>query len=304
MPTSTVTYGWTLANAGPAPTVYSLPPSCTESHYLIAYTTMSDLPLFENTCTDRLKEYKTECRDMPTDTALQAQYSTGTGLVPIWSPGPACPSGWKTVGSIANLGDRTAITSSGIFTKSASYLDDGLDGEINEDIPYIVEAQDAIGMLLDPSETLIACCPSSMSTGELGICLSRLPSQSVSTACATMWGPPEDFEQVSTTYFINGTTTTGLVQLPQTTRPPSTIFSTTFGSAATELIAVSAVEPLWLLHKPSDLSSQPTAGDAEATPTGAAATVKMGRSGWGQVQAVAGVLTVSLLAGMAMVLPW
>ncbi len=150
MPTATSTIGWTLANAGSAPATYSVPPSCTESSYQIAPTT-SAYPMWANQCSTASNA---ECGVSPTDSALAKEAASNYNILPFYSPGPSCPSGWKTVGAIARP-SQGPVTSSGLFTVDNYDRYEAID----EGFPYVYQARDAFGALLDPEETVVACCP-------------------------------------------------------------------------------------------------------------------------------------------------
>lgn len=105
--------------------------------------------------------------------------------------------------------------------------------------------------------------------------------------------------------------------MPLTSPLPSTTVETTF-SSTDHLLVLSQMGPIYIVHQPSDLegttSASATGGsdqdstnnEAESTGTNAASTLRVGhpQSGWGQISGLAGVLILSLLSGMALVLPW
>lgn len=151
MPTATSTIGWTLANAGPGPATHSVPTWCTESSYQIA-TATSAYPAWDNQCSTTVGN--AECGVRPTDSALAKEATSNWHILPFYSPGPSCPSGWKTVGAIARPSEGP-VTSSGLFK-----VDDYDRYEaIDEGFAYDYQPRDVFGALLDPEETVIACCP-------------------------------------------------------------------------------------------------------------------------------------------------
>lgn len=133
-------------------------------------------------------------------------------------------------------------------------------------------------------------------------CYSTLPPRAISTGCAVERPTIRDFPELTTTSFLlNGTTTTGMLY---PTVPPSAMVpthtTTTFSASETsDLIPVSAAGPIYLMHKPSDVSGSNSNADTE---TNTASTRRMGQSNWSF--GVMGALTVSLTLGMALVLPW
>ena len=152
-----------------------------------------------------------------------------------------------------------------------------------------------------------------MTVGPNGGCYSLLSDISISTGCAFEYPPPSyDAPSTSTTFPLSGTITTGTLAPVVTSWPDPTIEVTTFEESEREsLIAVSMRGPIYIVHMPSDLSEGDGAsetGDSggEETGTNAAVSVRPGlvARSWGQIGGVAGVLGVSVLAGMALVLPW
>ncbi|KAL4795801.1 hypothetical protein BDV19DRAFT_362114 [Aspergillus venezuelensis] len=325
MPTATATLGWTLANLGPAPTTYTFPSSCTESKYNIAYSEYPDGGAWDNKC-DSNTWTRTECFARPTDSALAEEYITNPFMQGYYSPGPSCPKAWKTVGVLAHQTQApdagsesdsdsdSLISSSGIFT-----IDPNAESsEIFTDGPYIFRAPDAWAALLDEGETLVACCPSTMTVGADGGCYSLLPDISISTGCAFAY-PPLSFNEpiTSTTFPLNGTTTTGSLNVPVTSLPEPTVETTTFEESEREsLVAVSVRGPVYFVHMPSDLSEDEanpgetgSSGDGEGgeeTGTNAAVPLQIagGKGPWRHIGGIAGVLGVSILAGVGLVLPW
>jgi hypothetical protein len=153
MPSATTTLGWTLANWGPGPTVFEASASCTQSALYYADRDSPELVLALESC---LPTTTLDCYPEPTETTLIDDYYENWRNIPYWSPGPDCPSGWESVGEAARSGSSAPV-SSGIFTvynRDTDWLDD-----LDDDDPIAFGYQDAIGALLAPSETAIACCP-------------------------------------------------------------------------------------------------------------------------------------------------
>ncbi|KAL5046148.1 hypothetical protein BDW71DRAFT_182894 [Aspergillus fruticulosus] len=307
MPISTSTIGWTLANVGPAPTTYSPAPSCTHASTLIIDWEQP----YESQWGVNCDAVPDDCLPKPTDSLLRDEIKTNGYIIPFYSPGVACPSGWEAIGSIAHPRETgEPVTSSGIF--KVDEYDDYSDGSL----VYVYQPGDAFGVLLDHGETVMACCPSSFfpvsfQTG----CFSAVP-HTPSTGCSTEY-PPRDVEIATTPIILNGTTTTVQLLMPMTTIPSATLVETNFRNTE-HLIGMSQMGPIYLVHQPSDLETKTSApatnvpgqeatqGDAEGTGTNAAATLRIGpsQSTWGQLVGVAGALTISVLAGMALALPW
>ncbi|KAL4879896.1 hypothetical protein BJY04DRAFT_192639 [Aspergillus karnatakaensis] len=330
MPSATTTLGWTLANWGPGPTVYEAAASCTQSAIYYAQEDNPEYFLAYESC---LPTTTLDCYPEPTDEALLEDYYENWRIVPYWSPGPECPSGWTVVGEAARSGDA-APTSSGIFTQNQ--LTGGWLGGSLQDIldANVFGSQDALGALLEPNETAIACCPSSMTVGDNGACYSTISDHTISTACYEFYSNPDDnYDFVSTTFVVDGETLTGTVLVPTWSgrlTPTSSKTSTLNDMETSHLVAATTLGPIYYVHKPGDTSdnntdnnnddnnssssdsdstssgsdSSETGSSSEDTPENAAAGVRPGYEGWCQLTGVAGVLVVSLLAGMALVVPW
>ncbi|KAL4861750.1 hypothetical protein BDV12DRAFT_203686 [Aspergillus spectabilis] len=149
----------------------------------------------------------------------------------------------------------------------------------DEDLPYIYHFQAAFRALLDPSETVIACSPYRSVFTENAI--PPLPSQSLTTECATQFGGGAP-NVVSTIFSINRTTASGSLLLPPSTQAEATPITTIFTfNDTTKFVAVTQLGPLYLFHKSLDLESEPTgvrsdSSDTEDTPTNAASTFSNG----------------------------
>ncbi|KAL4795800.1 hypothetical protein BDV19DRAFT_362113 [Aspergillus venezuelensis] len=308
MPTSTSTLGWTLANLGPAPTALTFPSSCTTIDYEVASTDYPEVAYWYNYCNpDYFAAYgSTECYAQPTDTAIGSSYSTNGHIIPFYSPGPSCPSGYKTVGAIAHQtgSGQAPISTSGIFNEDPYE-------RFESPFPYGFGIQDTFAALLDPGETVIACCPESMTVGPLGGCYSALPDITPSTGCFYEYSTAssdETAEITTTTFPLNGTMTSGSILISPTVRSGDYIVTTTtFDDEDREtMMAVTMDGPYYFVHKPTDLTNKAseTGSAGEETGTNAAVAVRLGQGSWGQIGGIVGVLGVSVLAGMALVLPW
>ncbi|KAL3431838.1 hypothetical protein BDV09DRAFT_188081 [Aspergillus tetrazonus] len=159
MPTATATLSWTFTNWGPLTTPWSLPDSCT-SNVAIASTADTAFVLRAELCPFSFDS----CYPSPTDSnapeALSSALNTyGTDIYapPFYSPAPACPDGWKTVG-----GEQLDDVDSEVLTPAYNQV---------------------LAGLLDADETAVVCCPSSMTMLPGFYCSSSLPSYTVSTAC-------------------------------------------------------------------------------------------------------------------------
>ncbi len=158
-----------------------------------------------------------------------------------------------------------------------------------------------------------------MSVGRNGLCYSTLPSHSMSTACfADFGGQNPDLERVSTTFVLFGVTHTGNILIPTVTVPrtPTRTTTETLNARETdELVAATMAGPIYLVHRPrdgngSDLNDTDNDNDNNNGSSNSDSDSSNGGSDSDSDQdngasrlAMAGVLALSLLAGMALV-PW
>ncbi|CEL03124.1 hypothetical protein ASPCAL04281 [Aspergillus calidoustus] len=301
---ATATLGWTLTNWGPVFTTYIPPSSCTTTTAVLAQTQYPDLGSWGTQC------YNNDCGPYPGTDEQKSAILKNRLLEPYFSPGVACPTGWKSIGALARASDGP-IASRGVFTVMVGDSDDYYD-----EVPYSPSLYDALGAILDEGETMVACCPSSATVGPNGGCYSTLPSQTFSTGCATEL-PGYDLESTSTTFVIGGTTTSGEFFLPASPVTQSgTITTTSFASdERADWIPISQAAPIYFVqpngsgYSTSGAGSTSTSGSDEPTETetgNAARSMRYptGEGSWGQIMGLGGVMAVSILAGMAMVLPW
>ncbi|CBF88761.1 predicted protein [Aspergillus nidulans FGSC A4] len=289
MPTATATLSWKFTNWGPLTTPWSLPDSCT-SNVAIASTADTDFVLWAELCPFSFDS----CYPSPTDSnapeALSSALNThGTDIYapPFYSPAPACPNGWKTVGVAARDGDATA-SRAGWFTTiyEGEQLDD-IDSEV-----LTPAYNQVLAGLLDADETAVVCCPSSMTMLPGFYCSSSLPSYTVSTACEVFHrGDITDLPSLRESS-VTWTTTT-----------------TTYSAEETpEFTGWSQVAPLLLFHKPTDVArggdDDAGANDVvdSAGETNAAAPGYGRESFWGVGVKVAASAVGSMLAGAAFIL--
>ncbi|KAL4912976.1 hypothetical protein BDW62DRAFT_8670 [Aspergillus aurantiobrunneus] len=310
MPTATTALGWTLANWGPAPSTWD--PSCTAaSDIYFADNDVPEAPLFFQACpTDTIDQ----CWPEPTNSALVDDFLSNRRNAPYWSPGVNCPSGWESVGAASRPSDGD-VTSTGIFTVNAVPT-----APWGDDDAIAIGFRGALGEVLDPSETAIACCPSSMSVGRNGVCYSTLPSHTISEACYADYDESDAaLSVVSTSFVLGGITHTGSVVVPTVTIPRTPARTTTRTIDADEtgdLVAASMAVPIYLVHQPSDRNGSNTDGSSGSSDsnssegdsgssnnTNAAAGLHLQQTtGWGRMKTIAGVLVVC--AGMAFAMPW
>lgn len=158
-----------------------------------------------------------------------------------------------------------------------------------------------------------------MSVGRNGLCYSTLPSHSISTACfADFGGQDPDLERVSTTFVLFGVTHTGDILVPTATVPRTPTHTTTRTLSAREtdeLVAATMAGPIYLVHRARDGNSSDSNGNDNSNDndndnnSGSSNSDNDSSNGDSDQDngasrlAMAGVLGLSLLAGMALV-PW
>jgi hypothetical protein len=154
---ATATLGWTLTNWGPVFTTYIPPSSCTTTTAVLAQTQYPDLGSWGTQC------YNNDCWPYPGTDEQKSAILKNRLLEPYFSPGVACPTGWKSIGALARASDGP-IASRGVFTVMVGDSDD-----YNDEVPYSPSLYDALGAILDEGETMIACCP------RYGLLICRFP---------------------------------------------------------------------------------------------------------------------------------
>lgn len=151
MPTASTTLGWTLANWGSAPATWTRSSSCSQpSHIYYADNDVPSIPAMFESCPATTLD---DCGPRPTNSDLVDNFLSDQRNIPYWSPGVRCPSGWTSVGAASRPSDGQ-VSTTGIFTIDALPT-----GSWNDNDPIALGVQGALGALLDPSETAIACCP-------------------------------------------------------------------------------------------------------------------------------------------------
>ncbi|KAL4805642.1 hypothetical protein BDV18DRAFT_139578 [Aspergillus unguis] len=309
MPSQSSTLGWTLANWGSAPATWTAS-SCTPTPAIVlAEKDEPQLPEFLESCPP--EEYD-DCWPRPDDSDLVDDYLNDVRNVPYFSPGVSCPSGWKSVGQAARSGSDD-VESTGVFTVNALPTTSWPLDNVHDYVA--VGYHDALGAVLDPSETAIACCPSSMSVGRNGICYSTMPSHPISTACfASYEGADQNMEFISTTWVWHGSTRTANILVPTVTIPRTPTRTTTRDIAAQEtdhLVAVSMQAPIYLVHRGDDDNndnnddgndSDNDSDNADNSTDENAASGMYMEGAWG-VKGITGLLAASLVVGMVLV-PW
>lgn len=178
---ASVSAGWyTFTNLGPVTTTFTPAPSCTASDrvllgylnptgnnlYLAYATEPTSTPDFKG-CTPTPSPTTTDSVESSVHITSDEQMSAfmahridWRGFGAYYSPGLHCPSGWETMGTAARDAS-SSLSSSGVFvptkasTSTQSYSTDDM-------YYYMFNYEDPASVLkdlLEPKETMVACCP-------------------------------------------------------------------------------------------------------------------------------------------------
>ncbi|KAL3456265.1 hypothetical protein BJX64DRAFT_294256 [Aspergillus heterothallicus] len=302
MPSDSAIFGHTITNWGPLPTDWALPAECMSStSWALAYDGQADAPVWHDCSINA----DLVCLPTPTDSgAVETVYEVnqipGDGVIAAYySPGAACPSGWKTVGAAAR--EESTVSRSGMIMSAHQ---EDIEGR---HAVRIYDLNQALVDLLAVGETAVWCCPSSMIGGlQDQQCYSTLSNYQPSTACNTFYTASDIGTYTTGLPGDDGRTTDGeLVLVTATTS--GTVESTVFSqSEATDFIAYSQLPPVRFVHGGSDSgedsddeqdSSEPSEDPSETNGAGRIAVT--GTGPWG---GIVGSLLASVVAGAAIVL--
>jgi len=158
MPTATEFFGLTITNFGPLTTTYTPPPSCTAGttdHLLYAYSNATTILHGSPTC-DR--DPIGDC--VPGGSSHDALTSKiigawNLGFLNYHSPGVHCPKGWTTAAVLENGDGAASEIKTGVFTE----VETQFDASRYTDAPSVLGPNEIWPRLLEPSETLVYCCP-------------------------------------------------------------------------------------------------------------------------------------------------
>ncbi|KAL2867738.1 uncharacterized protein BJX67DRAFT_352175 [Aspergillus lucknowensis] len=303
MPTSSSIFAQTITNWGPLPTDFTIPAACaTSTLFAIAPSGQPDAPIWHD-----CRSQTDVCVPAPTDPSapedgLEANIIPGDGLLAaFYSPGISCPSGWKTVGVAVRDGDNS-LSRSGFLASATPGPG-----------PIFYNPDDVLVALLDPSETAVWCCPSSMTVGaQDDYCYSTLPDYSLSTACRTFFTQDDIATYTTSVPGDDGHLTDGEIYMITATRT-GTVESTTFSAReATDYVALSQIPAIRFVHQPSDLAGGGESNNDEGDddegesdseePSETNGAGRLGASERGPLGGIVGSLVASVLAGVAVVL--
>ncbi|KAF0637063.1 hypothetical protein FPSE5266_06952 [Fusarium pseudograminearum] len=177
MPTATEFFGFSASNLGPLTKTFTAPPSCTA-------TANTDHILFVNATSPYLNfVMSSSCEAKPFGDcypsgsnydAYGKQTSSvisGQGVYHYFSPGLACPDGWKTVATLKHGSKSGEIDVSGAITVSPT---EAIAELYANTIAVPLQPTDFWKNVIDKSETLAMCCPNGYAGDIYGFCKSTL----------------------------------------------------------------------------------------------------------------------------------
>ncbi|KAH7173782.1 uncharacterized protein B0J16DRAFT_197341 [Fusarium flagelliforme] len=175
MPTATEFFGITITNFGPLTTTYTPPPSCTAGttdHLLYAISNATTILHGAPTC-DR--DPIGDC--VPEGSSYDALTTKilnpwDLGFLNYHSPGVHCPKGWTTAAVLENGDGAASEVKSGVFTNTDTQFETPSD----PDSPSVLGPNEIWPKLLEPSETLVYCCPSGWTPNVWGVCITSIES--------------------------------------------------------------------------------------------------------------------------------
>ncbi|OAA35917.1 hypothetical protein NOR_07725 [Metarhizium rileyi] len=248
MPTPTQYFGYSVTNAGPLTTRFTPAPSCTtakpnvfiqtelgETRGLYGFPSCS-LPKYEG-CLPSGKKFD--------ELNHQLSVSPHNGNLVYHSPGLRCPSGWKRVGTVQG-GAEHATDPDGIFTEITSTA-------LPNGIPHHIPRLEAFADILDPSETMVWCCPRGFKANRDAFCtsdLGPLSELSYSQRCE-VYLPTQD---VATVTSYQGTILSNPVIV--VTAATTGFSSSTYPIESSEtsgLVVVSAIPVVALVYRQEDM---------------------------------------------------
>ncbi|KAJ5703154.1 hypothetical protein N7488_010702 [Penicillium malachiteum] len=306
MPSITVTDGYTFNNWGPITTTFTPPPSCVTETNNIQIAIKSKPSIID---------YASQCSINPAwgciPSGTQSDYSKTASILDFgieqvfetayYSPGLYCPSGWATVG-VAARKDKT-ISASGVLSITASPFYDNYFPEFESPATLLLS-------LLDPSETAVVCCPSSM-TADLSGCYSTLPDYKPTVGCYELI-PMTDLAAATKTVTVNGTTHYHVLQTLVNTLPMTSAYTTTFDDDdRSTLVGVTYVPMVTMIHQQRDfeatgtgsVSSGGSSGTSQpAATSSSAARCAQAASLWDVLIPVIGVSLAAMGLGAAIIL--
>ncbi|KXH29980.1 hypothetical protein CSIM01_00694 [Colletotrichum simmondsii] len=313
MPTPTLS-GTTLLNLGPLTTICTAPASCATSTPTPALARKFDpgVAYWQQTCEVDSDPYD-DC--IPSGDAMNSEYhsrrtSTERFLF-HFSPGSQCPSGWVTAGY--GIRDETSSHSlSGVFADPTLTFDAGTTTSIASEINPTFELRaDLFMSAMEPSETVIACCPSGYTAGLYGNCYSSTAREAYTASTGCKLYNVNDVEVVDRTFTFHGRVVTGSsisIKGSVVSLQPKTV--TIEAKDSTSYVGALITPGITLVNKgfSGDVVQTSAAGSGESSSTGSTETPSSGvpskAAGSSVVNGVMmAVWGVAVVAGAALMVP-
>ncbi|KAJ5824639.1 hypothetical protein N7447_006979 [Penicillium robsamsonii] len=261
MPTASTLSGYTFSNWGPLTTTFTAPTSCATVTRNVGAGQSASFPLyyFGEECSS---VYDWSCAPTGTITSLPPRY-TSPDLTPqsemqgsYFSPGLYCPSGWATVGLASRDGDKP-VTSSGAVSPIGPV-------PTHFTFPFRNNRANVFMQMLEPNETAVWCCPSSMTANTLVGCYSTLPDYEISTVCSMVM-PRNNVVTESATVLLDGTMVSGpMVSITGTHLISTTRYNVT---DSYELVGLTVAPFVTIVHQSGDLPASMTVHQSSDLPT-------------------------------------
>ncbi|KAK8075517.1 hypothetical protein PG997_010180 [Apiospora hydei] len=205
MPTATEYFGYTALNYGPLTTTFTADPSCataTEGRVIYRSDDLRYQIAYAGDCaTTTASPYYLGCfpsasKDM---SLFASDVPVGVGLASYFSPGVACPSGWTTAGTMARATGAAGKPDAwnGTGSLAGDIWETVYDDTLGREVPLL----EVYRQIMAPDETLAFCCPSStVTTRFVSIVTEPEPSKTVeslrSTPLASVYEASEIAEMV------------------------------------------------------------------------------------------------------------
>ncbi|KAJ4013507.1 hypothetical protein NW752_007809 [Fusarium irregulare] len=277
MPTATEFFGLTITNFGPLTTTYTPPPSCTAGttdHLLYAISNATTILHGSPTCDhDPVGDCVPEGSSYDV-LASKISHAWDLGFLNYHSPGVHCPKGWTTAAVLENGEGAASEVKSGVFTNTDTQFETPSD----PDAPSVLGPNEIWPRLLEPSETLVYCCPSGWTPNVWGICVTSIESldpAKYTGICVRQYGTNfPDWKVVHTAEGEPVSNTAGVISaVPFTgTFSESLEKITDFlerDSYTSTLVVVKALPAVALVHHLSDLEATAmSTSDVKETETG------------------------------------
>ncbi|KAJ5820597.1 hypothetical protein N7474_006188 [Penicillium riverlandense] len=289
MPSASVLSAYTFTNLGPLTTIFTPPASCQNRWNVnIAPSSLPDVWLADASCGINAEYWSCRPTGTITDLPSSTSYDNNPSLAyqaQYYSPGLYCPSGWHEVG-VASRDGTKPVNWTGIFSPATPLPTTNNNFGLN--LPANVLMQ-----LLDPSETAVMCCPSSMTADEIVGCYSTLSDYKISTGCIRIFPNADISTDMSTEIWVDGVTVEGRLETLVSDLPITQTLHRSFAPSETStLVGVTAAYPITLVHQPTDLGT-----------ANAAARLNSRSPTWNGLGGVLGVTLAAMALGAAIILP-